>query len=228
MMVSLDLKGRPVLVIGTGPEALARSRALAGEGAQVTLVSKVGISERGELGGMGFSLHSKFRKRDLKGIFLVIATDRNKVLNSWLAKQTKVFGFLLNTLDEKETSNFYNVAIRRVAPSVEVAVSTGGVSPAFASRLSSRLASYVKIEDLAVLEAFIETRNALRNAGQSTFNFDWIGLEAKVRSGIASTLANYAAAINTEDQTPVSVVNGSGVQPRMITHCRQLHSPTIS
>lgn len=182
MMISLDLKDRTVLVIGSSYEAVSRSKILANEGAKVTLVSTSDPTLGIQLEEVDFCYQPRLRVRNLKGIFLVIATDRNRAINEWLFKKSKRFGFLLNTLDEKSTSNFYHVAVRRVDPRIEIAVSTNGASPAFASRLSTRLANQVGIEDIAVLDAFISTRQLLKSTGRSTFNFDWSGLEDHVRT----------------------------------------------
>ncbi|TAN30625.1 MAG: hypothetical protein EPN30_00825 [Actinomycetota bacterium] len=183
MMISLDLKNRKVMVIGSGSEAVSRSKALSLEGAKVTLVSTSDPSLGTRLEGVNFSYQSRLRTRNLKGVFLVIATDRDRAINEWLFKRSRKFGFLLNTLDEKPSSNFFHVAVRRINPLVEIAVSTNGASPAFASRLSTRLANQVEAEDIAVLNAFIATRHQLKTHGQSTFDFDWTGLENRIRSG---------------------------------------------
>lgn len=182
MMISLNLKGKTVLVVGSGHEAASRSRSLSHEGAVVTVVSTSDPTLGTRLEGVNFSYQPKLRVCNLKGVFLVIATDRNRALNEWLFKKSREFGFLLNTLDEKKTSSFCHVAVRRIDPHIEIAVSTNGASPAFASRLSTRLASQVGIEDILVLDAFITSRELLKASGRSTFDFDWTGLENRVRS----------------------------------------------
>jgi len=182
MMISLNLKGRTVLVVGSGHEAVSRSKSLSNEGAKVTLVSTSDPALGTRLEGVNFSYQPKLRARNFKGVFLVIATDRDKAINEWLFKKSRKFGFLLNTLDEKQTSSFCHVAVRRIDPHIEIAVSTNGASPAFASRLSTRLASQVGIEDLMVLDAFVASRALLKANDRSTFDFDWTALEKRVRS----------------------------------------------
>ena len=212
MMVSLDIKDRAVLVIGSGSEAVSRSKALSSEGARVTLVSTSDPSLGTQLGGVNFSYQPRLRARNLKGVFLVIATDRDRVINEWLFKKSKRRKFLLNTLDEKSSSNFYHVATRRVHPSVEIAVSTNGASPAFASRLSTRLASQVGSEDIAVLDAFISARRQLRSHGQSTFDFDWNGLENRVRSGRTTGAESPCPSSRIEEASLFGVEFAPGVE----------------
>ncbi|NNN19026.1 MAG: hypothetical protein HKL84_04140 [Acidimicrobiaceae bacterium] len=183
MIVSLRLADKPVLVVGSGREAVYRSEMLSLNGAKVRLVSTAKRSPELQLCGANFSFQKRLRTRDLKGVFLVIATDRDSATNEWLAKKSRKFGFLLNTLDERQTSTFYNVAVRRVSPDVQIAVSTDGSSPAFASRLSTRLANQVDQRDLEVLQAFKSNRDRLKAIGQSTFDFDWNELEYQVRRG---------------------------------------------
>ncbi len=213
MMISLNLKGKTVLVVGSGHEAASRSRSLSHEGAVVTVVSTSDPTLGTRLEGVNFSYQPKLRVCNLKGVFLVIATDRNRALNEWLFKKSRKFGFLLNTLDEKTTSSFCHVAVRRIDPHIEIAVSTNGASPAFASRLSTRLANQVGIEDIAVLDTFISTRRLLKSSGRSTFDFDWTGLENRVRLR-RLTETELAHPSLQQDQAPsFGLVFAAGVQP---------------
>ena len=213
MMISLDLKDMTVLVIGSSYEAVSRSETLCLEGARVTLVSTSNPDLGAQLKGVNFCYQRRLRVRNLKGIFLVIATDRNRAINEWLFKKSRRFGFLLNTLDEKPTSNFYHVAVRRVDPRIEIAVSTKGASPAFASRLSTRLANQVGIEDIAVLDTFISTRRLLKSSGRSTFDFDWTGLENRVRLRRLTETELAHPSLQQEQAPSFGLVFAAGVQP---------------
>lgn len=181
MLVSLELSGCRVVVVGSSDHAMERSAALSREGAVVTMVTN-SRSNRNVPCSDGYAIvWRKLRGSDLRNAFLVVATDRDKALNKWLYATSKKRHFLLNTLDEKETCNFYHTSVRNVHASLELAVSTGGASPAFASRISDRLAALIEDEDIAVLEGFIAARDELRKRGLSTFDFDWSALEARIR-----------------------------------------------
>lgn len=179
----LELFGRSVLVVGSGSEAERRAVNLIGEGAEVTLLTTQGTSTSDDRVKVKALKRIRVHRRDLRGVFLVVATDRDRQTNEWLYCQSRKMGFLLNTLDEKETCNFYHTSVRKVHPSLEIAVSTGGASPAYASRLSTRLAREIGDDEIAVFDAFIAARYQLKDAGLSTFDFDWNALEGRLRSG---------------------------------------------
>lgn len=187
MIVSLKLAGKSVVVVGSTDEARNRSRALVREGANVTLIACARRSFTVEpVDGVIEIIRRRLQIKDFRNAFLVVATDRDPEVNVWLYEKSTKMRFLLNTLDEAGTSNFYHTSVRSVGESVELAVSTDGRSPAFASRLSSRLARLVDDEDLRVLSAFTSTRKLLKDKRLSTFDFDWDLLEQRVRDG-AST-----------------------------------------
>lgn len=184
MIISLDLSNKSVLVVGSDRQADQRASQLAAEGADVTLF-------RSEAHGDPHPLHCKVvvgrgsrpARSNLRKAFLVIATERDKSLNRYLYRCSIRYGYLLNTLDDKATCNFFNLAVRNIGPSLQIAVSTRGVSPAFCSRLSSRLAASVTKVDLAVLDAFSQIRTLLKSSEVSTFDLDWDTLEEHVREG---------------------------------------------
>jgi precorrin-2 dehydrogenase/sirohydrochlorin ferrochelatase len=138
--VFIDLRGRPVLVVGGGAVAERKVESLLEAGATITVVSPdatgklIESAERGE-----FVLNRRpFRESDLDGITLVIsATDDVSVQQNVaaLARSKKV---LVNTADQPELCDFIVPAIVRRGD-VLVAVSTSGTSPALAAALKSRI-----------------------------------------------------------------------------------------
>lgn len=182
MIVSVNLTGKKVVVVGSTPEAVSRARSLCEEGAKVALL--VGHKEQCPAGlwtAIEVLRPPKLRSRYFKDAFLVVATDRNREINEKLYRWSFRHGFLLNTLDEKESCNFYHVASRRITPMLEIAVSTNGASPSFASRLANRIRNQVSIDDIAVLDAFVSTRVQLKGKGMSTSDFNWDLLERRIR-----------------------------------------------
>lgn len=211
MIISLDLSGRRVLVVGSSVGALTRASSMAKSGARVVLVTNSkGKLPRNDVREFEIK-NQQLKGRHLKGVFLVVATERDRELNQWLFRKSEKEKFLLNTLDEKETCNFYHTSVRKLHDSLELAISTGGASPAFASRLGNRLASQVSAEDIHVLEAFVSTRKKLRECNLSTFDFDWGTLDHLARENfqsrtLASKFDNTARFENIFDQAESGVL----------------------
>ncbi len=180
MIVSLQLSGQKVLVVGSSKEAATRAQSLADEGAAV-----VHYSPRIQFqSDRRIQLVQKERPpiRALFSARVVIATDRDPKINSWLFRWKSVCGFLLNTLDEKETCDFYHMSTRTPHPGITLAVSTSGGSPSFAKSLANRLASSVTASDVLVFEHIAQMRQTMIENGQSPLHCDWLEIEQKLRS----------------------------------------------
>jgi siroheme synthase (precorrin-2 oxidase/ferrochelatase) len=190
MIVSLNLKGVPSIVIGERPEALTRAVRLAEEGSFVDLY----------FGAQSPALHHvhpnitlkpglRPHRRALRRAQIVIATDRDPATNLRLARALKGRPNLLNTVDEKSTCNFYHVATRQPHQFVTIAVSTQGQSPRFAGLLAERLVGLITEEDLALFETLRRRRQALHALGQSTILADWGPVESEFSSAQVSSVA---------------------------------------
>lgn len=202
MIVSLKLQGKPVYIIGDSTEAVHRANSAHAEGAQVCIFGFLSQDDRSKT-RPGIAVFDRIpTNRELSNVYLVIATDRNRKINEWLHRASQKRKFLLNTLDEKTSCNFFHLATRRLSDNIEIAVSTDGYSPAFASRYVRRIASGFSQQDFAVFEAFVETRKRLKETGLSTFDFDWDFLESSVRTKFESGRNS-----NFDDVVPLSAAN---------------------
>lgn len=186
MMVKLRLENRMVVVIGASDEAVQRANSFANQGARVLLVGTPAggwaplISVQDD-SSMSCRYAKRPSRKDLKRAALVVATDRDDVINTWLSDKAKRYRFLLNTLDVPEYCDYYHVAIRRPHLDIEIGVSTDGHSPAFASSLATRLAKTVTDDDCHTYEVLKQIRQQLRQQGQSPSSLDWVQLELETR-----------------------------------------------
>lgn len=134
--IFLDLRDRPVLVVGAGKVALRRTRVLVEAGARVTVVAP-----RAEPGFQELPvrwLERAFEPADLEGMFLVItATDQRRV-NQGVAEAAKALHILVNVADAPDECDFL-VPARLTRGAVQVAISTGGRDPALAARIRRRI-----------------------------------------------------------------------------------------
>lgn len=190
MIVSLKLQGQLVFIVGKGKEAVYRANNLIKEGAVIRIYGGLNLNEVEEVHPSVQIINRIPNNKELKAVHLVIATDRDKELNDWLLERSHKLKFLLNTLDEKESCNFYHLATREVADHVEIAVSTQGFSPAYASRYAKRISESFTELDTRVFRAFVETRQHLKTHGLSTFDFDWDYLENSIRAKASSDSIN--------------------------------------
>ncbi len=134
--IFIDLKGRPVLVVGAGKVALRKTRGLVEAGAQVTVVAP---EWEQELESLPVRLvHRRFRASDLAGVMLVFAATDDRLANHRIAIAAKGRGVLANIADSPEECDFL-VPARVQRDNLEIAVSTGGASPRLAADLRRKL-----------------------------------------------------------------------------------------
>jgi uroporphyrin-III C-methyltransferase/precorrin-2 dehydrogenase/sirohydrochlorin ferrochelatase len=157
--VSLELRGRVVVVLGGGSLAEAKIEGLRASGARVTVVAPTPTSRLEALAADGTILLERraYRYGDLEGAHLAIAaleTREERELHSTIWREAEERRVLLNAMDDSQYCHFIAPAIHRQRD-VTVAVSTGGASPALAVHLRDTIARRVGPEygELAALLA---------------------------------------------------------------------------
>lgn len=135
-MACLDLRNRRALVVGTGPLALEKVRALTASGAAVTVVT---TDPDDELAALGRDGAIDLRREDygaehLEGCLLVIAATTDDDLNRRVFHDAEARTMLVNVVDVPDLCNFIFPAIARRGP-LAVAITTSGASPALAQRM---------------------------------------------------------------------------------------------
>lgn len=130
--IFLDLKDRPIVVVGAGKVALRKTKGLLEAGAHVTVVAPKHLREFTKLPVQ--LVEREFRTSDLTGAMLVFAATDDRLTNHRIAIAAKGRGILANVADSTEECGFI-VPARVNKGGVQIAVSTGGRSP----RLSAEL-----------------------------------------------------------------------------------------
>jgi len=134
--VFLDLKDRPVLVVGAGKIALRKTRALIEDGARVTVVAP---EWEPEFEAMPVRVvPRRFRASDLGTCLLVFAATDDRLTNHRIGVAAKGRGMLANIADSAEECGFL-VPARLERNGVQIAVSTGGENPRLSSELRKKL-----------------------------------------------------------------------------------------
>ena len=136
----LKLKGRKCLVVGAGAIGQSKIASLLDAGAGVQVVAPRATAKI-----QGWSRKGKIRWRkrefhdaDLANCFLVVAATSSSKLHKKIFRLAKRRGVLCNVVDVPKLCDFYYPAMVRRG-SLQVAVSTGGESPALAQRLRKEL-----------------------------------------------------------------------------------------
>jgi siroheme synthase-like protein len=134
--IFLDLKDRPVLVVGAGKIALRKTRGLVEAGARVTVVAPEWEPEFEDLPVRRVT--RRFRASDLAGVMLVFAATDDRLTNHRIGVAAKGRGLFANIADFAPECDFV-VPARVQRGSVQIAVSTGGESPRLSAELRRKL-----------------------------------------------------------------------------------------
>ena len=141
IQITLDVQGRPCVVLGGDDEAAEKVLRLLDAGAKVTVISPTLNDTLRKLTASAKILHRGrlFRSTDVDGVMLVIntlRTDREQAKSLYeLATKER---FLLCSTDQPEFSTVMMPALVKRGH-LRLAVSTSGMAPALASRLRQDL-----------------------------------------------------------------------------------------
>lgn len=185
--VALDLRDRPCLVVGGGPVAESKVEGLLDAGARVTVVSPALTERLGSWAAEGRIAHRRreYIESDCEGQHLAFsATDRREVTES-VAADARRRGLWVNAADDPSYCDFLLPSVLRRGR-LQVAVSTGGASPALAARVRRDLESYFTPEYADLVELAAEVRRELRAVGRRADAGLWReALDADLRSLLA-------------------------------------------
>jgi siroheme synthase-like protein len=171
--VSLDVRGQACLVVGGGRVAARKARSLLECGAAVTVIGPTLSREMEELVP---ALHTLVRRAyetgDASAFRLVVTATGIPEVDGAVYADAEGTGVWANSADDMAHSSFILPAVHRDGP-VTVAVSTGGLSPALASWLRTRLAAECG-EGIGMLAQLLgEARARIKETGRSTESVDW-------------------------------------------------------
>jgi len=136
----LDLRGRRCLVAGGGEIGERKARALLECGAHVIVVSPTltpGLTALAESGRIE-RRERAFRRSDLRGCALAVAATGERRIDEALAAMARRSRVLVNVVDRPHHCDFILPSVLRRGE-LQIAVSTGGRSPALAREIRRRL-----------------------------------------------------------------------------------------
>jgi siroheme synthase-like protein len=160
---SLDLEGRPCLIVGGGAEAEEKAGRLLDAGGHLTVVSLDATAALHDWARGGrLTLHLRpFADQDLDGVYLVVNTVKgDPAFSRALFEQCEAQGILISAYDQPAASNFVMVALVR-SGRLRVAFATGATSPALAGRLRAEFEQVFDDEFAAFTEYLAEQRRQI-------------------------------------------------------------------
>jgi len=177
--VSLDLDGRPVVVIGGGQVALGKVRGLLACGARVTVVAPQVCPELAELDVS--VVQRAYRTGDLAGFSLVFTATDDPAVNGNVSADAQAAGTWVNSADDPARCTFQLPAVVRRGP-MTVAVSSSGRSPALARWLRDRVAESLDPDLEWLAQQLSARRDELHDQGRTTEGLDWVTEIARLRA----------------------------------------------
>lgn len=166
LQVTLELRGRPCVVLGGDDEATEKVQRLLDAGAKVTVINPTLNDALRRLTASAKILHRArlFRSADAQGVVLIINTVRTdpeqaKALYELALKEK----FLLWSTDQPELSTIHMPALVKRGH-LRIAVSTSGAAPALASRLREDLERIFDDRFVEFLDSLAKLREETREA----------------------------------------------------------------
>ena len=138
--VDLRLEGRACVVVGGGAVACRKVEGLLRAGARVRVVAPSPDPQLLDHAAAGRVelVRRPYAPGDLAGAFLAIAATDDAAVNAAVLREARSERVLLNVVDDPAHCDFYVPAVVERGE-LTIAVSTGGQSPRFASRLREEL-----------------------------------------------------------------------------------------
>ncbi len=173
--VVLDLGGRPCLVVGGGPVAAGKARALVAAGARVRVVAVEVDPAVDAIEDLAAVERRPYRGGESAGFDLVVAATGDPSVDGTVVADARALGVLVNRAGGDPQGTVRFPAVIRRGP-VTVAVSTGGASPALARWLRDRIADRLPPGLETVAGLVEEARAEWRASGRPTASVDWATL----------------------------------------------------
>lgn len=133
--IMVDVKQKPVVIIGGGRVAARKIKTLLAEGAVLTVISPKLLKEI-PLEKINWIKRS-YQTGDLLGAKLVFACTDDAQVNAQIMKDAHS-SQLVNNTGDKTNSDFYNVAIAQ-REGLSVMISTNGISPSRSKEIRQKI-----------------------------------------------------------------------------------------
>ena len=140
MIVDLNLKGNLVIVVGAGGEGLKKVNSLLTQDCKILVVSDKANAQIQKLAKDGKIEFKKIKLENANFLddhepFLVMAATDDRQLNRKMVERAKKMRCYAYAADDPEVSDFAHPSVINIQDTVQIAISTGGRSPAMARKI---------------------------------------------------------------------------------------------
>lgn len=161
--IFLEVAGRRCVVVGGGEVAARKVQSLLDAGAAVTVIAPSivdAIAQHARAGRIIY-MQRAYEAGDIAGAALVYAATDDAELHRRLYDEARAGGIPLNVADVPSLCTFIMPSVL-TRGALQIAVSTGGASPAMAKRIIERLGRLFGAEYGLALEVLRAARNHLK------------------------------------------------------------------
>lgn len=172
--VNLVLDGRRVVVVGAGRIAIRKAEALVAAGASVHVVApELGDEIRAWRDEGRLSAEEReFHASDLDGAWLAFTATNDPRVNRAVFEEGQRRRVFVNSADDPANCSLTLMSIVRRGD-LQLAIGTGGRSPALAAYLKEELGQQIGPEYEDLLEVLSDVRDEIRSRGESSEAYDW-------------------------------------------------------
>jgi precorrin-2 dehydrogenase/sirohydrochlorin ferrochelatase len=140
VIVNLNLQERVIIIVGGGEQALKRTNSLLKEKCKIILISET-INK--PIRNLVKDKKIQFRKLKIENLsilseynpYMIITTTNDEKLNQRIINYAKTKKIIAYSADNPESSDFANPSIINFENLIQIAIFTGGKSPAISKRL---------------------------------------------------------------------------------------------
>ena len=149
LIVDLHLKGNLAIVVGSGNEGMKKVASLLTQDCRILVISNNSNAQIEKYVKQGKIEFKKTKLKDDSFLskykpYLVMATTNDKVLNQKIVQKARKMKSYAYASDDPEISDFAHPSVINIADTLQVAISTGGSSPAMARKIKIKTESFLK------------------------------------------------------------------------------------
>ena len=161
MIINLNLEGKKIIIIGGGNEAEKRIKSILNEKCEISVISD-SINE--QISNWVKTKKIKLKKQKIEKLNfiselkpdIIITTTNDKKINQKIITYAKNRKIIVYSSDNPDDSDFSNAAIIDFEKTIQIAIFTGGRSPAMSKKIKSKsekaLKKVILKEDIAQIK----------------------------------------------------------------------------